>query len=371
MGWGALDGSNLNCYEARYVTTRIEAFYGKPFVVRNDFDKHWRDTIIAHAKKQKYPYKLDPNYSAKKIPSIAKRNLQHFRKLVARRKPCAKDPGRVNQVLLGKILTQLKQMARGERKLPKVITKDGDPPTTPEWHMRWAKDFQRTAENIDTFYPARWTSPTIKSPKASLRAIEFDFEDRTSPPIGSTLPVCENNDEDQSQYSEEDEEGGMCAGWLHIDKRDRIVGYDSWCVACPFVYQVDANNHKRYIGEILRNQKSEQLDTWNTLALKPVSTQFLHIHIAEKKPETTYLDAVELIIGNRRVLPQACQADIPIQSTTQRPKYCDANGRYHTLSSGDSIDLYFDIPTGLEHVMPTLRAKGYYLHNAIREPSPT
>jgi len=378
MGWSALYGSELGCYETRYVTTRIEAYYGKPFVVHNDFDRLWQETIIKHAKNQGYPYKVDPRYSSKKIPKIARRNLAHFRQLLARDHPCKKDQGRVRQVLVGKLYTQLKQMARGKRPLPKKLVYEGHIAKKTKELSQGRDNLRRIAKQLSAFDAAHWVSPKdirsmedwegvmIGSPTGRDRVIALSMDDE--PPINLGSQCGEEDCEDESIC------GGGFRYWIHIDKNERITAFISSEVACPFVYQVNEDKGQVYLGEILRNQKGSNHDAWNTLDLRPAKTSSLHIRIAERKRETTYLDAVYLLVGNQSILPEACKLPAAVDSATQTtritspaqkkrdtPDYCNADGRYHQIPHGDSIDLHFQIPEGLGMVSPVLRAKGYYM----------
>ncbi|MEZ4252293.1 MAG: hypothetical protein R3B99_29115, partial [Polyangiales bacterium] len=76
----------------------------------------------------------------------------------------------------------------------------------------------------------------------------------------------------------------------------------------------------------------------------------LRVRLSEEKPETTYLDAVALVVDGVHVVPRACESAAP-------PAYCIADGTYFVLREGERLDLDFDAPPGGP---ATLEAHGYY-----------
>ena len=135
---------------------------------------------------------------------------------------------------------------------------------------------------------------------------------------------------------------------------------ESECVACPFVY-VSVDGKERYIGEILRNIRSADQATTQSLrmpsnlrqqlATKSVATVILR----EEKDETTYLDEIYVTTASGRVYPSVCKA------SGNKPLFCKKDGRHHVLRKGEKIELRFAAAgqSQIENVWAT----GYYIPN--------
>ncbi len=144
-------------------------------------------------------------------------------------------------------------------------------------------------------------------------------------------------------------------GHLRLVRQKKQGRFDNdHCAACPFVYRLDGDAwHKK--GEILRHLIGATLDGWQSLEIGPIQQrkEVLALSIREEKPETTYLDAVYISVGEERFLPLACDG-------SNVPAYCSADGRVSRIESGDAIELEFALPKELSG-RALMWAKGYYV----------
>ncbi|MEQ1506048.1 MAG: hypothetical protein ABMB14_27700 [Myxococcota bacterium] len=144
------------------------------------------------------------------------------------------------------------------------------------------------------------------------------------------------------------------APYCMLDNEDGGPQFEGHCstilAACPFV---DVYTDAGWVttGEILRNLNRPALYGSQSLPLPADAVVDGHVilRLAERKPETTYLDAVWLEVGGRRILPVGCSADQPA---------CAIDRVFDELRPGAVRTFEFDVPVGGE---PVLWAHGYYL----------
>jgi hypothetical protein len=99
------------------------------------------------------------------------------------------------------------------------------------------------------------------------------------------------------------------------------------------------------------------LEATQTLALSAESCdRRVWVRLAEEKPETTFLDAVYLRAGGTAVPAASCDAS----HGDALPPYCADDGRYHTLRTGESLLLLFELPDGSPCRNLELVADGFY-----------
>lgn len=136
------------------------------------------------------------------------------------------------------------------------------------------------------------------------------------------------------------------------------------CAACPFVYIERAGRWSR-VGEILRNLRRPQDQRWQSLAVPAIEIdgRLVRIRLAEEKPETTYLDAVHLLIDGAAVAPLACSEASP-------PPYCEEDDRFTVLQQGAAMTFEFELPPTSPASLE-LRALGYYLPHAATSATPS
>ncbi|MFB6356392.1 MAG: hypothetical protein ABEJ65_07745, partial [bacterium] len=124
--------------------------------------------------------------------------------------------------------------------------------------------------------------------------------------------------------------------------------------ACPYVY-VKQNGSYQYKGEILRNVMGKSQQTVQSLELENglCAKDTLRVKISEEKPETTYLDNVQLQAGNQSIQPGRCQTDAG--------DICRDDQVFKKLSRGDTLELEFDLSDVKNCGDLKLRADGYYV----------
>lgn len=131
--------------------------------------------------------------------------------------------------------------------------------------------------------------------------------------------------------------------------------YGGLNAACPYVYTETTGDNLSYQGEILRNLRRPELETWQSLEVEVRSRSELTVVLTEEKPETTYLDAIALELDGERRLPLQCESEAP-------PAYCDDDGHYFVLPQGQRLELTFEGPGDAEALLPAiLHADGHYI----------
>ena len=122
--------------------------------------------------------------------------------------------------------------------------------------------------------------------------------------------------------------------------------------ACPYVYVQDRGGERK-VGEILRNLRSQELETTQSLQLLDLDGQpELVVRLAEEKDEITWLDATWLEVDGQEIAPLGCQSE-------PTAKHCTLDQRRHRLARGDALELVFDT-RGLSGPAK-LWAHGYYI----------
>jgi len=126
----------------------------------------------------------------------------------------------------------------------------------------------------------------------------------------------------------------------------------TFCAACPYVY-VEHRGGERKVGEILRNLRSQELETTQSLQLLDLDGQpELVVRLAEEKDEITWLDATWLEVDGQEIAPLGCQSK-------PTANHCTLDQRRHRLARGDALELVFDT-RGLSGPAK-LWAHGYYI----------
>jgi len=126
--------------------------------------------------------------------------------------------------------------------------------------------------------------------------------------------------------------------------------------ACPWVYVFNGTAFERR-SEILRNLKSKSLETTQRHPLGPALVQdgIIRLQIREEKPETAYLDALYLEVGDIPVWPSA--------NSPQAGLLSGVDGHYLALRQGDIYELTFDVSTiagDSDLVEAVIVSAGYY-----------
>ncbi len=124
--------------------------------------------------------------------------------------------------------------------------------------------------------------------------------------------------------------------------------------ACPFVYVVEPGGERTFVGEILRWVRGASAATTQGLRLGEGDAGRVTLHVSEEKPETTYLDHIELQVDGVAYPPTAC---VDAADARRRPAFCDADNAPHILREGRQIELTFDVPAGRRELVAT----GYYV----------
>ena len=225
------------------------------------------------------------------------------------------------------------QKAKGEAVLPPKLESEGSPATGNEI-MRWLAQGH-------LFQLKPWTP------------FEYDEGETAGAPrhatiaTGAASPDCVGED-------------GECEGfeWItfELDAKGAIVGLSVGAAACPLVYVEHADGALSYEGEILRNlvQPAHEATQHLRLDALPTCSGEVRVQLVEAKDERTFLDDVALVLDGTAVAPRACRE-------AESPAYCGDDGRFATLSRGQTLALVFDVPPGLACARPVLRADGYYV----------
>lgn len=144
-------------------------------------------------------------------------------------------------------------------------------------------------------------------------------------------------------------DGKLVAGPEKVIRKLR----DEDMAACPFVYVAGAFGRERH-GEILRNLRNASLETSQTLSLpaRSVLGGKVRVRLAERKPETTFLDSVRLVVDGRSIAPESCGG---------AAAWCERDGNRHVMNPGDSLDLVFMVGDVAPGARIELEAAGYYV----------
>lgn len=128
---------------------------------------------------------------------------------------------------------------------------------------------------------------------------------------------------------------------------------DAMCAACPFVY-VFGSRGPRFAGEILRWQRGPETYALQSLALdaNDVVAGRVRVRIAERKPETTYLDAIHLVVGGRTIEPEICARE-------HAP--CAADATMAVIAFGEHRDFVFETGDVAPGTPVELQATGFYV----------
>lgn len=156
--------------------------------------------------------------------------------------------------------------------------------------------------------------------------------------------------------------GGMYTAY-YFNEDAEIIATHSYGVACPFVYTRDTDESWSFQGEILRDLRRPSLEDSQTLSVRIAPQEcergVVHIKIAEEKPETTWLDAVYMQVGEDIVRPAMCVA-------TSEEAMCEDDARYKVIERGEELLLEFHLPGESSRSSclaqdVTLHANGYYV----------
>lgn len=143
-------------------------------------------------------------------------------------------------------------------------------------------------------------------------------------------------------------EHGLVDGKFAETSRTVTGTYDeSQCAACPFV---DVKRGDDWVprGEILRELRSPALAGVQSLELPVEHDGVLELRLAERKPETTFVDALWVEVDGARIEAVGCA-------------WCGDGGAPEVLVNGDTRELRFEVPVDRPI---TVWARGYYVPDA-------
>ena len=126
------------------------------------------------------------------------------------------------------------------------------------------------------------------------------------------------------------------------------------CAACPYVY-LHTEDGARFQGEVLRYQAGAGAYRADALALADppaIAGGMIRIELREAKPETTYLDAIQLDVDGELVDPADCN------DAGGTP--CAADHRFTVIRHGEVRAFAFPW-RGAPPRSVTVRATGYYV----------
>jgi len=150
-------------------------------------------------------------------------------------------------------------------------------------------------------------------------------------------------------------DSGPMPFWVHyyFDARDHLVGVNVGAgSACPFIATSFDGGAFVEHGEILTDLRRPALEATQRLATTgPAHCTHAIVRVLERKPETTYLDSLELDLGGVRLAPAGCPG----------AAYCADDGAYHRLERDQSIDIAFELPPGTDCRTAHVVANGYYV----------
>lgn len=138
----------------------------------------------------------------------------------------------------------------------------------------------------------------------------------------------------------------------------KITKTDEFCAACPYV-EVWNNEQQEWQekGEILRHLNSQEKKDWNSLKLQ-YSSDILKIRLSERKPEITYLDALQLKTTDGIVLPESCY--MRQREMIYDTSWCHADDENYILEEGDEQEFIFQLPYTEKPRTVILEGFGYY-----------
>jgi hypothetical protein len=119
--------------------------------------------------------------------------------------------------------------------------------------------------------------------------------------------------------------------------------------ACPWLYVFDGAGYRR-VTEILRNQRgveNQAMEITPLVGVSPVDGT-ISLRVVEEKDETTYLDALYLLVDG-----------VPVYAGDYRLH--SADGDSVILHRGDSLDLRFAVGELAGDVPVAVAAAGYYV----------
>lgn len=150
-------------------------------------------------------------------------------------------------------------------------------------------------------------------------------------------------------------DSGPMPFWIHFyfDDFDKLVGANVGSgSACPYITtSFDGGAYVEH-GEILRNLWRPALEATQQLATPgPAQCRRVVVRVSERKPETTYLDSLELDVDGTRIAPTGCPG----------AAYCADDGTYQRLERDTSIDLAFALPAGVDCRSARVVANGHYV----------
>lgn len=135
--------------------------------------------------------------------------------------------------------------------------------------------------------------------------------------------------------------------WVNFSEQSGYYWYGF--MACPHLYYSEGQEwvlDSEVLGSC--SGKARRGLDFKKVSRSRVVNGLLHIRIEENLYETTWLDSVALRLGEKRILPEGCPAEL---SAT--------DGQYHVLQMNDSIELTFPVPAEDEGAL-VLEFGGYY-----------
>jgi hypothetical protein len=132
----------------------------------------------------------------------------------------------------------------------------------------------------------------------------------------------------------------------------------SQMAACPYVYLIE-DDKLEFKGEILRYLNVDYAEVWQKLSISSKSkiSNKIRIVISEEKEEETYLNAVYLLVANKKISPKIISNKFEL--------ILKDDEKYLKLVKGDKIELEFDLPKNCSVNTFDLFGKGYYLPKKV------
>ena len=130
-------------------------------------------------------------------------------------------------------------------------------------------------------------------------------------------------------------------------------GGDYECPACPYVF-LEHGTNQVFLGEILRNQNSEDKLQWDSLPLRTKKTT-VRFQLAEMKKEITYVDSLHLQVGDAKIYPESC--------LHRKEPWCETDDQFFVIHEGEQQTFVFVIPNHVKHreYEVELQVFGYYI----------
>lgn len=126
---------------------------------------------------------------------------------------------------------------------------------------------------------------------------------------------------------------------------------DMPCISCPFLLVMRGGKFVE-LGQILIDRyiaSRQGTDTRATVA--EVEDGLVTIQLAEREPEVSYIDSIEVWHNGKPLVPAAA-----VPGTLH-----GADGSFHTLSMGDAVTMQFQAPIKQGMLDIEIRVNGYYL----------